>query len=139
MYGIFFILSGFFLIQYFDRMFVGEKNIPILLWDFHFLHANIFQSTMLCEFKCRLRNTVKKKFLPNAIWCFSQYLSEGYLQVWALSCPTKVIHFDVMYLREIYAFIFAFYFKSTSDIHVHCSGTRALHTSQLLIFHETWR
>jgi hypothetical protein len=67
---------------------VGEKIPPILLWGFHFLHADICQSTILCEFNFGLRNIVEK--IPNVLWCLQNLYTSLHSVVSKLKCHAVI-------------------------------------------------
>jgi hypothetical protein len=66
---------------------MGEKNPPILLYDFCFLYADIFQSTVLCEFILEVWNAVKKSYQLQFSALENLY-QKGYVQVRTLSSPS---------------------------------------------------
>jgi hypothetical protein len=58
------------------------KNPPFSCGIFTFYHADIFQSTVLCEFILEHWNTAKNPTNCNLVH------QKGYVQVWILPCPS---------------------------------------------------
>jgi hypothetical protein len=75
---------------------MGEKNLPILLQNYHFLYADIFQSTLLSEFILGVWNTVKKSYLLQFSTLENLY-QNGYVQVRTLSSPSLNVALLDMY------------------------------------------